>query len=164
MMAEEMEPQDEFFMREALVEAQKAAAIGEIPIGAVIVKDGQIIARGFNESITTNDPTAHAEIVAIRRAGQALNNYRLIDCELYVTLEPCMMCAGSFVHSRLKRIIFGAGDSRHGALGTQLNVNTFASFNHRVMITQAVLAEECRTLIRSFFKERRQQQKSSRRE
>lgn len=152
---------DELFMAEALIEAQKAADIGEIPIGAVIVKDGEIIARGFNESISKNDPTAHAEIVAIRRAGEALQNYRLIDCELYVTLEPCMMCAGSFVHSRLKRIIYGAGDSRHGALGTQLNVNTFESFNHKVSITPAVLEEECRTLIQSFFREKRKQQKSS---
>lgn len=150
---------DELFMLEALVEARKAAAIGEIPIGAVIVKDGEIIARGFNESITTNDPTAHAEIVAIRRAGEFLQNYRLIDCELYVTLEPCMMCAGSFVHSRLKRIVYGAGDSRHGALGTQLNVNAFESFNHKVLITHSILEEECRTLIQSFFKEKRKQQK-----
>lgn len=150
---------DQFFMQEALIEAKKAGDIGEIPIGAVIVKDGEIIARGFNESITTNDSTAHAEIVAIRRAGQVLQNYRLTDCELYVTLEPCMMCAGSFVHSRLKRIIYGAGDSRHGALGTQLNVNTFDSFNHRVIITPLVLAEECRTLIQTFFKEKRKQQK-----
>ena len=150
---------DELFMLEALVEARKAAEIGEIPIGAVIVKDGEIIARGFNESITTNDPTAHAEIVAIRRAGEFLQNYRLIDCELYVTLEPCMMCAGSFVHSRLKRIVYGAGDSRHGALGTQLNVNAFESFNHKVLITHSILEEECRTLIQSFFKEKRKQQK-----
>ncbi len=146
-------------MAQALIEARKAAEIGEIPIGAVIVKDGEIIARGFNESITKNDPTAHAEIVVIRKAGEVLKNYRLIDCELYVTLEPCMMCAGSFVHSRLKRIIYGAGDSRHGALGTQLNVNAFESFNHKVSITPAVLEEECRTLIQTFFREKRKQQK-----
>lgn len=154
-----MHHNDEFFMREALIEAKKAAMIGEIPIGAVIVKEGEIIARGFNESITQNDPTAHAEIVAIRKAGAALNNYRLVGCDLYVTLEPCMMCAGSFIHSRLNRIVYGAGDSRHGAMGTQLNVNAFESFNHKVTITPLVLAEECRTLIQTFFKEKRQQQK-----
>ncbi len=146
-------------MQEALLEAEKAERLGEVPIGAVIVKDETIIARGHNLSITTNDPTAHAEIVAIRNAGQILNNYRLTECRLYVTLEPCMMCAGSFVHSRISTVIYGAGDSRHGALGTQLNVNAFDAFNHKIEIIPNILEKECRTLIQQFFKQKRLKQK-----
>jgi len=103
---------DEFFMREALLLAAHAAALGEVPVGAVVVKDGQIIGKGFNQSIASNDPTAHAEIVALRDASQRLKNYRLVDCDLFVTLEPCMMCVGAMLHSRVKRVVFGARDRR----------------------------------------------------
>ena len=148
-------PNDEYFMAEALKEAQKAYEEGEVPIGAVIVKNDKIIARGYNRSITTHDPTAHAEIIAIREACQEIENYRLLDTSLYVTLEPCMMCAGSFIHARIKRVIYGAGDSRHGALNTQIKLNEVAGFNHQIEITPHILQKECQTLLKNFFKERR---------
>lgn len=143
------------FMQQALIEAQKAGAIGEVPIGAVIVQDGKIIARGHNRSIIDCDPTAHAEIVAIREACRIMKNYRLPNTTLYVTLEPCTMCAGSFLHTRIDTVVYGAGDSRNGALGTNLNVNDYKAFNHKLTIIPRVLQEECSTLIKEFFKERR---------
>lgn len=145
----------ETFMREALLEAKKAGLIGEVPIGAVIVQNGEIIARGHNRSIIDCDPTAHAEIVAIRDACRIMSNYRLPNTTLYVTLEPCTMCAGSFLHTRIDTIVYGAGDSRNGALGTNLNVNDYKAFNHKLTIIPRVLQEECSTLIKAFFKERR---------
>ncbi len=151
--------QHEVFMAEALIEAQKAYAIGEVPIGAVIVQDGEIIARGHNRSIIDSDPTAHAEIVAIRDACHKLQNYRLPGTTLYVTLEPCTMCAGSFLHTRIESVVFGAGDSRNGALGTNLNINDYESFNHKITIVPHILKEECSTLIKAFFKERRTKNK-----
>ncbi len=145
----------EQFMQEALIEAQKAYDIGEVPIGAVIVQAGKIIARGHNRSIIDCDPTAHAEIVAIREACRIMGNYRLPKTILYVTLEPCTMCAGSFLHTRIDTVVYGAGDSRNGALGTNLNVNDYKAFNHKLTIIPRVLQEECSTLIKRFFKERR---------
>lgn len=143
------------FMKEALIEAQKAAMIGEVPIGAVIVLDGVIIARGHNRSIIDHDPTAHAEIIAIRKACNIMKNYRLPGATLYVTLEPCTMCAGSFLHTRIDTVVYGAGDSRNGALGTNLNINDYKAFNHKITIIPHVLQLECSTLIKEFFKERR---------
>lgn len=145
----------ESFMQEALIEARKAYALGEVPIGAVIVQNGEIIARGHNRSIIDCDPTAHAEIVAIREACRIMSNYRLPDTTLYVTLEPCTMCAGSFLHTRIDTVVYGAGDSRNGALGTNLNVNDYKAFNHKLTIIPRVLQEECSRLIKEFFKERR---------
>ena len=145
----------ESFMQEALIEARKAYALGEVPIGAVIVQNGEIIARGHNRSIIDCDPTAHAEIVAIREACRIMSNYRLPDTTLYVTLEPCTMCAGSFLHTRIDTVVYGAGDSRNGALGTNLNVNDYKAFNHKITIIPRVLQEECSRLIKEFFKERR---------
>lgn len=145
----------QFFMREALIEAKKAAKIGEVPIGAVIVQNNKIIARGHNRSITDHDPTAHAEIIAIRNACRNLENYRLPNTILYVTLEPCTMCAGSFLHSRIDTVVYGAGDSRNGALGTNLNINDYKAFNHKITIIPRILENECSELIRAFFRERR---------
>lgn len=145
----------EIFMMLALHEAMRAETYGEVPVGAIIVKDNQVIATGFNQSIMNRDPSAHAEMVAVRRACLFLNNYRLTDCELYVTLEPCMMCAGLLIHSRIKHVIFGAGDSRNGALGSQININELNTFNHKLLITDSILKNECSTLIRNFFKKRR---------
>ena len=152
---EETYQQHQYFMQEALLEAKKAGAIGEVPIGAVIVYDGEIIARGHNRSIIDNDPTAHAEIVAIRKACAKIRNYRLPGAILYVTLEPCTMCAGSFLHTRIDTVVYGAGDSRNGALGTNLNINDYKEFNHKITIIPRILQEECRSLIKAFFRERR---------
>ncbi|PWD86613.1 tRNA adenosine(34) deaminase TadA [Ignatzschineria cameli] len=143
------------FMQEALLEAKKAGALGEVPIGAVIVYKGEIIARGHNRSIIDHDPTAHAEIVAIRKACAKLKNYRLPGSTLYVTLEPCTMCAGSFLHTRIDTVVYGAGDSRNGALGTNLNINDYKAFNHKITIIPRILQEECSSLIKAFFRERR---------
>ncbi len=145
----------EAFMWEAFAEAEKAYQLGEVPIGAIIVHEGEIIARGHNRSIIDADPTAHAEIVAIRKACQKLENYRLINSTLYATLEPCMMCSGSFLHARINTVVYGAGDSRNGAMGTNLNLNDFASFNHKVEIIPHILQDECSKLIKRFFRERR---------
>lgn len=152
----------EFFMQEALNEAKKAYALGEVPIGAVIVANDEILARGHNLSITSHDPTAHAEIVAIRNACQKVENYRLLNVDLYVTLEPCMMCAGSFVHARIKRVIYGAGDSRNGAMTTNIKLNEIESFNHKVEIIPHILHDECRGLLKQFFQERRLNQANKR--
>lgn len=154
-----MQSLHESFMYEALIEAQKAAMIGEVPIGAVIVLEGEIIARGHNRSIIDHDPTAHAEIVAIRNACNIMKNYRLPGATLYVTLEPCAMCAGSFLHSRVDTVVYGAGDSRNGALGTNLNINDYKAFNHKITIIPHVLQVECSTLIKDFFRERRGKKK-----
>jgi tRNA(adenine34) deaminase len=150
-----MESQDETFMRRALELARMAQSAGEVPVGAVIVKDGAIVAEGWNRPIATQDPTAHAEIIALRAAGVALNTYRLIDTTLYVTLEPCPMCAGAMVHARVRRLVFGATDPRAGAAGTVFNIVQHQALNHRLESTGGVLAEECSTLLRDFFVARR---------
>jgi tRNA(adenine34) deaminase len=146
---------DGILMRAALAEARAAAEAGEVPIGAVAVIRGDIIARGQNRVLRDVDPTAHAEMVAIRAAARAIGNYRLVDCELYVTLEPCAMCAGAMIHARLGRLVYGAADPKAGAAGSVLEVLNHPRLNHRMNVTSGVLAEECSELLREFFNERR---------
>ena len=148
-------PSDLYFMSRALELAREAQAAGEVPVGAVIVKHGEIIAEGWNRPISTCDPTAHAEMVAIRAAGQKLNTYRLLDTTLYVTLEPCAMCAGAMVHARVKRLVFAATDPRAGAAGSIFNVVQHNALNHRLQSEGGLLAEECGALLRAFFLARR---------
>jgi len=142
-------------MQAALAEARSAAAAGEVPIGAVAVRDGQIIARGQNSVIRTNDPTAHAEIVALRAAAQAIGNYRLNGVTLCVTLEPCAMCAGALIHARIDRLVYAAPDPKAGAAGSVLEVLNHQRLNHQMQVEQGILAEESAELLRSFFRERR---------
>lgn len=151
---------DLLFMREALSQARNAKALGEVPVGAVVVKDGRIVATGFNQPISSFDPTAHAEIVALREAAHALGNYRLPGCELYVTLEPCAMCVGAMLHARIARVVFGAGDPKTGACGSVIDLFAQSQLNHHASVTGGVLAEECGGLLREFFAERRAAQKS----
>ncbi len=150
-----MSQSDELFMQEALREAQRALALGEVPVGAVVVRNGTVIARGCNRPITSNDPTAHAEIIALREAGFALSNYRLLDCELYVTVEPCAMCAGAITHARIRRLVYGAEDPKAGAVHSVTQVLNHAKLNHRVDVTFGVLAAQCMDLLQTFFREKR---------
>lgn len=147
--------QDELFMREALRLAEQGAALGEVPVGAVLVQDGEIIGRGFNSPISLNDPSAHAEVQAIRDASMQLQNYRLPDTTLYVTLEPCHMCAGLIVHARVARVVFAAHEPRAGALESQGCFFSQAFLNHRVDMNGGVLAQESAQMLRAFFKARR---------
>jgi tRNA(adenine34) deaminase len=142
-------------MRAALAEAEKAAGEGEIPVGAVIVVNGEIVATGRNCSVATSDPSAHAEIIALREAGSGLGNYRLPDATLYVTLEPCVMCTGAIVQARLKRVVFGAYDEKAGALGSVEDLSDSRALNHRFEINGGLLADECSELLRVFFAARR---------
>ncbi|MDE2196593.1 MAG: tRNA adenosine(34) deaminase TadA [Gammaproteobacteria bacterium] len=146
---------DLHWMQAALALACQAEAQGEVPVGAVVVKDGAIIGRGWNHPISARDPTAHAEIIAMRAAARALGNYRLTDTTIYVTLEPCAMCAGAMVHARVRRLVFGAADPRAGAAGSVFNVVQAAPLNHRLEVTAGVMAEECGELLRRFFADRR---------
>jgi len=143
------------FMREALAQARAAADAGEVPIGAVAVYQSEIIARGQNRVLRDVDPTAHAEIVAMRAAAKILNNYRLTGCELYVTLEPCAMCAGAMIHARLARLIYAATDPKAGAAGSVLEVLNHPRLNHQMTVTPGVQAEESAALLREFFRQRR---------
>jgi len=145
---------DEFYMRQALEEAEKSLKIGEVPVGAVIVEDGVTLGRSHNESISWNDPTAHAEIVAIREVCQKKGNYRLTDCDLYITLEPCAMCLGAVVNARMKRLIFGAHDPKGGAVQSIMKF-PFEKMNHRPEIKGGILAEECGKILVSFFQDKR---------
>ncbi len=142
-------------MQAALEEARLAAAAGEVPIGAVVVLHGEIIGRGQNRVLRDIDPTAHAEIVAMRAAAYAVGNYRLLECELYVTLEPCAMCAGAMIHARLARLVYGAADPKAGAAGSVLEVLNHPKLNHKMPVTTGVLAEECGGVLRQFFRARR---------
>ena len=142
-------------MEAALAEARKAGEAGEVPIGAVAVYDGEIIARGQNRVLRDNDPTAHAEMVALREAAAALGNYRLNECALYVTLEPCAMCAGAMIHARLDRLVYAAPDPKAGAAGSVLSVLNHPRLNHQMQVDQGILADEAGELLRSFFRERR---------
>ena len=142
-------------MQAALAEARLAAEAGEVPIGAVVVRDGAIIARGQNRVLRDLDPTAHAEIVALRTAAAALGNYRLLGCTLYVTLEPCAMCAGAMIHARLAELVFAAADPKAGAAGSVLTVLNHPQLNHQMQIEQGILEDEAADLLRSFFRERR---------
>lgn len=144
------------WMREALAEARKAESLGEVPIGAVVVRDGLVVGRGHNLRETLNDATAHAEMIAIRDACTRLGAWRLLGCTLYVTLEPCPMCAGAIVQSRLPRIVFGAADPKAGCAGTLMNLLQEPRFNHRAEVAGGVLADECALLLRRFFRRLRQ--------
>ena len=139
----------------ALNEARAAAAAGEVPVGAVVVQNGVVVGRGQNRVLRDVDPTAHAEIVAMREAALTLKNYRLIGCELFVTLEPCAMCAGAMIHARLDRLVYAAADPKAGAVGSVLEVLNHPSLNHKMVVTSGELAEESADLLRSFFRERR---------
>jgi tRNA(adenine34) deaminase len=146
---------DEHWMMRALELAHDAEALGEVPVGAVIVKDDQIIAEGFNQPIASHDASSHAEINALRAAGEALDNYRLLDTTLYVTLEPCIMCVGAMIHARVSRVVYGASDPKTGALGGAFNLLDAMHHNHVFEVTGGVLADECSTLLQAFFKARR---------
>lgn len=154
---------DEYWMAEALKRADLAEQQGEIPVGAIVVCDNKIIAEGYNLSISNHDPSAHAEMMAIRQAGQHLQNYRMLDCTLYVTLEPCSMCAGLLVHSRIKRLVFGAVDLKTGSAGSIMNLVQHQKLNHQIELTSGVLAEQCSAKISAFFKMRRAQIKENKR-
>lgn len=146
---------DARFMARALELARCAEAAGEVPVGAVIVKDGQIVGEGWNRPISGHDPTAHAEIVALRAAAAVLNTYRLLETTLYVTLEPCAMCAGAMVHARVKRLVYAASDPRAGAAGSVFNIVQHGQLNHRLEVEGGMLADECSALLRGFFFARR---------
>ena len=146
---------DEDWMQRALELAMKAEAAGEVPVGAVIVRNGELIAEGWNQPISSSDPSAHAEIMALRSAGLKLGNYRLLDAELYVTLEPCPMCVGAMLHARIKRVIYAASDPKTGALGGAYDLLNSFSHNHTFEVTKDVLAEQSRDLLQAFFRSRR---------
>lgn len=146
---------DLYWMRRALELARCAAAVGEVPVGAILVLRDEVVGEGWNRPISAHDPTAHAEMVALRAAAARLGNYRLVDSTLYVTLEPCPMCAGAMIHARVARLVFGAADPRTGAAGTVFNLLQSEHLNHRVAVTGGVLAEECGLLLREFFRTRR---------
>ena len=146
---------DELFMQEALRDAQRALEIGEVPVGAIVVCDGSILAHGWNRNLTGNDPTAHAEIVALREAGAIVGNHRLEDCELFATIEPCAMCAGALVHARIKRLVYGADDPKAGAVHSVMQVLNHPQLNHRMEVKGGVLAGRCAEVLQSFFREKR---------
>lgn len=146
---------DADFMRVALALAADAETLGEVPVGAVVVKDGIVVGRGFNQPISAHDPTAHAEVIAMRDAAARIGNYRLVDCELFVTLEPCAMCAGAIMHARVKRLVYGAADPKTGACGSVVDLFK-APLNHHAEVVSGVLADECGATLSSFFGRRRQ--------
>lgn len=147
---------DQVFMKKALAEAERAKERGEVPVGAVVVTaDGEIIGSAHNSPLTLNDPSGHAEILALRRAGEFLRNYRLNGCTIYVTIEPCLMCAGAILHARMKRLVYGAADPKSGAVHSLYETLNDRRLNHRVEVSSGVLAEECASLLSSFFAEKR---------
>jgi tRNA(adenine34) deaminase len=154
-MALDASEKNNIFMREALSLAREAGAASEVPVGAIVVKDGAIIGRGYNSPIANHDPTAHAEICALRDAAEKIGNYRLPDCELYVTLEPCAMCVGAIMHARIAQVIFGASDPKTGAAGSVVNLFSEMKLNHHAEVTGGVMADECATLLKEFFAARR---------
>lgn len=158
------EEQDLFWMQYAYRLAEKAESQGEIPVGAVIVLGGRLIAEGWNQSIQSHDPTAHAEMIALKNAGQAIENYRLIDCTLYVTLEPCPMCASAMVHARVARVVYAAPDLKTGAAGSVFNLVANENLNHRLEIVSGVLQADCSTQLSGFFKSRRAYHKEIKRQ
>lgn len=151
---------DEQFMTEAILLASEARQLGEVPVGAVVVLDGRIIGRGFNHPIASHDPSGHAEIMALRDAARTLGNYRLPGCTLYVTLEPCVMCAGAIFHARIARVVFGAPEPKTGAAGSVVDLFAEARLNHHAQIEGGVLAEACGRLVSDFFAEKRRQAKA----
>lgn len=156
-----MNSDDERYMAEALALAREAWAAGEVPVGAVVVKDGEIVGRGYNAPISRHDPTAHAEIRALRDAAERLGNYRLPGCALYVTIEPCAMCAGAILHARIARVAYGAPDPKTGAAGSVTNLFAEPRLNHHAEVVGGVMAEACGNLISEFFAARRRQQKEA---
>jgi tRNA(adenine34) deaminase len=146
---------DELWMEEALRSAQRALDAGEVPVGAVVVCEGRVVGRGWNRNISDNDPSAHAEIVALREAGTIVGNHRLGECELFVTIEPCAMCAGAMVHARIKRLVYGAGDPKAGAVHSAMQVLNHPQMNHKVEVRSGVLAGRCAELVQTFFRDRR---------
>ncbi|MGY0159877.1 tRNA adenosine(34) deaminase TadA [Edwardsiella tarda] len=153
---------DSYWMRRALALAERARAQGEVPVGAVLVLDDQVIGEGWNRPITRHDPTAHAEIMALQQGGAVLQNYRLLEATLYVTLEPCVMCAGAMVHSRIRRLVYGASDLKTGAAGSLLDVLGHPGMNHRIEVCGGVLAEACAAQLSDFFRQRRAQKRAER--
>lgn len=153
---------DAYWMKQALALAQKAWEQGEVPVGAILVLDDEVIGQGWNRPITLHDPTAHAEIMALQQGGQIVQNYRLLNATLYVTLEPCVMCAGAMVHSRIKRLVYGASDLKTGAAGSLLDVLRHPGMNHQIEITAGVMANECSEMLSQFFQQRREQKKAER--
>ena len=149
------EKSDEYFMRRAIREASRGLAQDEVPVGAVIVREGKIIARAHNRPIRLKDPSAHAEILALRSAARKLGNYRLSGCTLYVTIEPCAMCAGAIVHARIERVVFGARDPKAGASGSALTVLNHPKLNHHVEVIEGILADDCAAILRDFFRKKR---------
>ena len=149
---------DEHWMRNALEQAKKAAAVDEVPVGALLVKDNQLIAEGWNHPIQLHDPSAHAEMITLRQAGIILNNYRLLDTTLYVTLEPCVMCVGAMIHARVGRVVFGAYDAKTGAAGSMFDLLQSAKHNHKIDVTGGVLEVQCKGVLQEFFKRKRQKQ------
>lgn len=156
----ESELNHEHWMRHALTLARRAWEEGEVPVGAVLVHNNQVIGEGWNRSIGRHDPTAHAEIMALRQGGLVLQNYRLLETTLYVTLEPCVMCAGAMVHGRIGNLVFGARDAKTGAIGSLMDVVGHPGMNHQVMVTEGVLAEECSAMLSDFFRARRLEKKA----
>tara|TARA_R110001583_G_scaffold19264_11_gene75599 strand:- start:4564 stop:5088 length:525 start_codon:yes stop_codon:yes gene_type:complete len=156
---EHSEHDDQYFMQRAFELAQQAEQLDEIPVGAVVVYQGIIIGEGFNQSILLNDPSAHAEMIAIRQAGKHLNNYRLLDCTLYVTLEPCSMCAGLLVHGRIKRLVYASPDLKTGAAGSVFNLVGTSQLNHMIVVDNGIMAQQCSELLSGFFKRRRSEKK-----
>ncbi|MDP8567632.1 tRNA adenosine(34) deaminase TadA [Methylophilus aquaticus] len=150
-----MHTTDEDFMRLAITLAQQAGQAGEVPVGAIVVKDGVVIGRGFNTPIGLNDPSAHAEIQALRQAAHHLNNYRLVDCTLYVTLEPCAMCTGGIQHARIARLVYGASDHKTGCCGSVIDLMAEQKLNHHCIVSHGILAHECGKLLSDFFRQRR---------
>ena len=153
--------EDIMWMRHALTLADKAESIGEVPVGACVVLNGELIGEGFNTPITDNDPSAHAELRAVKEAAAAVQNYRLIDAALYVTLEPCSMCAGMLVHARVKRVVFGAKDAKTGAAGSVMNLLQHPALNHQLEVVSGVLADECANKLSDFFRKRRKEIKAA---
>ena len=151
---------DELLMEEALRAAQRALEAGEVPVGAIVVCSGKIVGRGGNRNLADSDPTAHAEVVALRQAGTAIGNHRLEDCELFVTIEPCAMCAGAVVHARLKRLVYGADDPKAGAVHSVMQVLNHPSLNHQMEVRGGVLAGRCAEVLQEFFRSRREKQSS----
>jgi len=151
-----MNTEDIRWMQHALTLARRADALGEVPVGAVVVRDGAVLGEGWNRPIVDHDPTAHAEIVALRAAAQAAGNYRLPGATLYVTLEPCLMCTGAMVHARVARLVFGAYDVKRGAAGSQFDAFASPGLNHNVEVTGGVLADDCATMLQTFFRQRRE--------
>ena len=151
---------DRFFMSKALAAARKAADRGEVPVGAIVVKDGLILGRGHNRSVSKQDPTAHAEIMALRAAARRIGNYRLIGCDLYVSLEPCAMCLGAAVQARIRRLVYGTADPKSGAVVSVMRF-PFGKLNHRPAILGGLMADECAALLKAFFREKRRSSRSS---